>query len=69
MKYLIVLASASSSLVPVRDCMYFLDGRAIVAIWGWREAEISARRSKGENEVEVEDDDCCDWVLEGLGGR
>lgn len=31
-KYLIVLASASSSLVPVRDCMYFLEGRLIVAI-------------------------------------
>lgn len=32
MKYLIVLASGSSSLAPVRDCMYFFSGSRISAI-------------------------------------
>ena len=45
MKYLIVLASGSSSFAPVRDCMYFFSGNLISAICGWRAAEISARSS------------------------
>lgn len=48
MKYLTVLASASSSLVPVSDCMYFLSGSLISAICGWSEAETRARMRRGE---------------------